>query len=283
MPTFDTPEPITVSIELSAGFVRIVASDRADTVVHVRPSNESRDGDVQAADQTKVDYVAGQLSVATPKPWTRFVLGRPPSIDVTIELPTGSNVDVRGVLNLLSLRGEGRIGDVTIATGGGSTRLEQAGRLNLRTGVGDIWVGRATGHIDVSTSTGKIQIGEITGGGTVKSPNGPITIGEITEHTRLNSANSEIIIDHVRADIAAKTAHGAVRIGEVVRGKVDIETHTGEVELGIREGTAAFLDVASKRGTVRNDLAAADGPGQSDETAEVRVGTVWGDVAIRRS
>ena len=39
MPTFDTPEPITVVIDLSVGDVRITASDRADTVVEVRPTD----------------------------------------------------------------------------------------------------------------------------------------------------------------------------------------------------------------------------------------------------
>ena len=33
MPTFDTPQPITATVEISAGSVRLVASDRDDTVV----------------------------------------------------------------------------------------------------------------------------------------------------------------------------------------------------------------------------------------------------------
>ena len=38
MPTFDTPQPITATVEISAGSVRLVASDRDDTVVEVRPA-----------------------------------------------------------------------------------------------------------------------------------------------------------------------------------------------------------------------------------------------------
>ena len=37
MPTFDTPSPIQIRIDLSGGSVRVRASDRADTVVTVRP------------------------------------------------------------------------------------------------------------------------------------------------------------------------------------------------------------------------------------------------------
>ena len=39
MPTFDTPEPISVTVELSVGDHRIVAGDRTDNVVEVRPTN----------------------------------------------------------------------------------------------------------------------------------------------------------------------------------------------------------------------------------------------------
>src|SRR5437764_958604 len=39
MPTFDTPEPISVTVEFGVGDLRIVASDRTDTMVEVRPSD----------------------------------------------------------------------------------------------------------------------------------------------------------------------------------------------------------------------------------------------------
>ena len=37
MHRFDTPDPISVTVELAVGDIRIEASDRADTVVEVRP------------------------------------------------------------------------------------------------------------------------------------------------------------------------------------------------------------------------------------------------------
>jgi len=48
MPNFETPEPISVTFELGVGNVRIAASDRTDTTVDVRPSDESDESDVQA-------------------------------------------------------------------------------------------------------------------------------------------------------------------------------------------------------------------------------------------
>jgi len=39
MPNFETPEPISVTLELGVGNVRITVSDRTDTTVEVRPSD----------------------------------------------------------------------------------------------------------------------------------------------------------------------------------------------------------------------------------------------------
>jgi hypothetical protein len=46
MPTFDTPEPISVTVELGVGDLRIVASDRTDTMVEVRPSDAAKKADM---------------------------------------------------------------------------------------------------------------------------------------------------------------------------------------------------------------------------------------------
>ena len=88
MPTFDTPEPVSAVLELVVGDVRITASDRDDTAVEIRPSDESHEPDVRAAEQTRVEYSAGQLLVKAPRQRSLSLFGKPGSIDVTIGLPT---------------------------------------------------------------------------------------------------------------------------------------------------------------------------------------------------
>ena len=67
MPTFQTPEPITATIELVIGDVRISAGDRNDTIVEVRPSDASNEEDVKAAELTRVEYEDKRLLVKAPK------------------------------------------------------------------------------------------------------------------------------------------------------------------------------------------------------------------------
>jgi DUF4097 and DUF4098 domain-containing protein YvlB len=279
MPTFDTPTPISVTLDLGLGAARIVASDRTDTVLAVHPSDPSSGSDVRDAEQTRVEYSNGRLLVQAPK--RRAVFGRAGSIDVTIELPAGSHV--HGDASATALTCDGRLGECRFKTAAGDIRFDETGALRLSTSLGDISVERAVGHADVSSGSGTVSIRAIDGTAAIKTANGDIRIGEITGELRSSSANGDISVDRAHAAVDAKTARGSVRIGEVVRGSVGIQTAVGELEVGIREGTAAWLDVSSRFGHVHNSLGAADGPEASDETVEVRARTSYGDVVIRRS
>ncbi|MEA2340327.1 MAG: hypothetical protein QOG11_404, partial [Solirubrobacteraceae bacterium] len=73
------------------------------------------------------------------------------------------------------------------------------------------------------------------------------------------------------------------RLGEVVRGAVRLVTAAGELEVGIRQGTAALLDVRSRFGSIRSSLSAADAPAPSDTTVDVHARTSYGDIVIRRA
>lgn len=282
MPTFDTPEPISVTIEISVGDARVSASDRGDTVVEVRPSDASNTSDVKAAEQTRVEYAGGTLLVKGPKPrGLSSFIGMGGSIDVTIELPTGSQV--HGEAAAAAFRCEGRLDTCRFKTGVGDIQLDGAGRLRATTGAGGITVDRAVGHTEVTTGSGTVRIREIDGTAVIKSANGDIWVGEVTGDLRVNTANGAISVDRAHATAGAKTANGDIRIGEVVRGSVVLETAMGQLEVGIRDGTAARLDVSSRYGRVHNSLTSTGGPEPSDETVEVRARTSFGDIVIRRS
>ena len=279
MPTFDTPEPITATIDLAIGDVRISAGDRSTTIVDVQPSDASSEEDVKLAEQTRVEYANEQLLVKTPK-LRSWLSKRGPSVDVTIELPAGSHV--RGALGLGDVHGDGRLGDCRIKTGLGRIGLDQADTVNLRSGAGDISVERATGRAEVTAGSGDVRLRELDGSAVIKNSNGDTWVGVAGGDVRLNAANGSIAVDLAQASVGAKSANGDVRLGEVVRGSVVLETKIGDLEVGIRDGTAAWLDVNSQFGRVHNALEAADAPETSAETVEVRARTSIGEVVIRR-
>ena len=281
MPTFATPEPISVTMTLGVGEVRITASERSDTVVAVNPSDRTDQADVIAAEQTRVDYSPGRLLIKAPRTWKRYSpRGGGESIEVAIELPAGSQMQGEG--SMADLRSVGRLGEFRFTTATGHIEIDHAGPLHVSTGLGSITVNRAAGHA-VVTGSGAVRVREIDGSAVIKNLNGDTWVGAVSGDLRCHAANGDITVDRALATVGAKTANGNVRIGEVVRGSVVLRSASGDLEVGIREGTAALLDVRSQFGSVHNSLTAADGPEPSDQRVEVRARSAFGDIAIRRS
>ncbi|MER6910438.1 DUF4097 family beta strand repeat-containing protein [Streptomyces sp. NPDC000594] len=278
MPQFDTPEPISVTLDFEVGSARIAATDRADTVVEVLPDDGAADADVRAAQQTQVSYTRGRLLVKGPR--KRSLFGRSGSISVIIEVPEGSSVHAKGAV--ADLTAEGRLGECRLHTSVGDVRVTEADETNVRTGLGDVAVDRATGEV-VITGAGRVDTGELRGNATIKNLNGETVVGEVWGDLKVNSSNGRITVGVAHARVDARSAQGRIRIGSVRGGPVDLQTSAGDLEIGIPEPIAAWLDVNSRFGKVRNSLGPAEGPSGSDGTVEVRARTSLGDVVIRRS
>ncbi|GHC84766.1 DUF4097 family beta strand repeat-containing protein [Streptomyces flavofungini] len=279
MPTFDTAKPVYASVILEVGTVRITASDRADTVVDVRPSTASRPADVRAAERTKVEYANGRLVVRGPK--ERSLFGRGSSVDVEIALPEGSHLEV--TTSMADFSTAGRLGECEVKTSAGDIRVDRAGSARLLTGFGEVVVDRTEGPVDVTTASGGVRLGEIGGVAVVKNSNGPTEVGEAAGDLRVKAANGTVTVGRALSDVSVRTANGAIQVGEVVRGSVVLETGMGRIDIGVREGTAAWLDVRTKVGTVRQALGSSEGPGDSGETVQVRGRTGAGDIVIHRA
>ena len=193
MPTFDTPQPI--SVRLSLGFVvanvRVTAGDHPDTTVDVRPVDALSKADLKIAEQTRIEYADGRLVVRAPKLGTLF--SRTGAVDVTITLPSGS--DLQGETGMGEFRCLGRLGDCRFKTGYGEIRLDRAGAVNLNSSSGDVVVDHADGDAEITAGNGAVNIGRIDGPATVKNSNGSSWIGEVTGELRVNGANGAVVVD----------------------------------------------------------------------------------------
>jgi hypothetical protein len=282
MPKYETPEPISVTVEVGVGEVRIAATERTDTVVDVSPSDPAKKGDVSAAEQTRVDFADGRLLVKAPKGWREWTpWGGGESVDVQIELPSGSGV--WGSASVAPLRSTGRIGNCRYRTGVGDIRLDQTGRVELKTGAGDITVNRVDGTVEVNTGSGDVRISSIDSTAAIKNGNGDTWIGEVGGDAQVRAANGTISVDLAHGSVEAKTANGHVRVGEVERGAVIARSAFGSVEVGVRDGVAAWLDLDTKFGSVQNDLDSVEAPDPGEDAVEVHAHTSFGDVRVHRS
>ncbi|HYM96132.1 MAG TPA: DUF4097 family beta strand repeat-containing protein [Candidatus Sulfotelmatobacter sp.] len=261
--TFETPTAISVDLQIEFGGARIIAGDRKSTVVEVRPAREGRRADIEAAERTLVRFASGRLEVRAPKPRYLGLIGRPGAVDVILQVPTGSGV--QGSSSYGDFDTEGRLGDCFFKTSYGSLQVQDAGALTLQTSAGNITARRVTGVAEMSTSSGEIRIEETSAPANLKTSAG------------------DVRVERAGDALQARTAYGGIRVSHAVRGQLDLTTSYGDVEVGVADGTATFLELRSNHGRVRNELDRVDDPPESGEFLKVRALTAYGDITIRRA
>jgi DUF4097 and DUF4098 domain-containing protein YvlB len=261
MPTFDTPQPITATVEIAAGAVRLVASDRADTVVEVRPRDESRPQDVRAAEQVRVDFTNGTLTVVSNR---GFSFPRRGAVVVDVALPSRSRLHASVVSAQLTADGE--YGDCKLASASG-----------------DLTVDTARGNIKADTASGAIAVAVVEDSAIVSTASGHATFGDLRGDAQFRAASGSLSVGRLDGSLKALTASGDVTVTAAVKGNISVQTSSGEVGVGIAEGTAAQLDLHTRSGEVRNTLQATDGPGADDERLVVHARTASGDLTVHRA
>ncbi|WEH42612.1 DUF4097 family beta strand repeat-containing protein [Streptomyces sp. AM 2-1-1] len=175
MQKFTTPAPVSAVVELPAGRIRFIAADRGDTTVEVLPADASKGRDVKAAERIEVSHVDGVLRVVAPEAANR-ILGPSGSVEVTVQLPAGSSVEVKAAD--AELRGVGRLGDVTVEGQRATVKLDETASAKLTVLAGDISVGRLGGPAEISTEKGDLSVTEaVRGTVTLRTAHGEISVG----------------------------------------------------------------------------------------------------------
>jgi Toastrack DUF4097 len=281
VPTFATPGPISLRVDLPFGDTRIIASDRDTTVVDVL-------GD---ADAIRVGCTGDEVTVTAAGSgsdrgllgWGLGLLGIGPDTDVTVtvELPAGSRVQAGTRYG--SVSAEGRLDTCRVTTAYGEVRLGETGRLEVRGGHGDISVEHVAGDAEITTASGDVRVGVVEGAATITDKHSDIAVAEAMGPLHLRGTHGEVSVGRVFDGMVARNAYGGVHVDELVAGACDVATTYGEVEIGIAEGTAAWLDVGSDTGTVHTRLDEQPGPEAFDRTCEIHARTRDGDIVVRRA
>ncbi|MGW6564452.1 DUF4097 family beta strand repeat-containing protein [Streptomyces sp. NPDC054975] len=166
MQKFATTAPIAAVLDITAGRVQVIAADRADATVEVRPANAAKGRDVKTAEQTTVTCTDGVLRIETPAATNRLI-GNTGAVEVTVQVPAGSRVEAKAAA--AEFRGVGRLGDVVFDGARGAVKIDEAASVRLTALDGDVTVGRLGGSAEISTQQGDIRINEAMGGTVVLS------------------------------------------------------------------------------------------------------------------
>lgn len=159
MQKFATAAPIAAILDIPAGLVQLIAADRDDTAVEIRPADASKSRDVKAAEQTEVEFADGVLRI---KGHARNqLLGASGAVEITVQLPAGSRVEAKAAS--AEFRGVGRLGDIAFEAAQSDIKIDEAASVRLTTQAGDVSVGRLTGSAEINTQKGDITIGVAAG------------------------------------------------------------------------------------------------------------------------
>jgi len=280
MPTYLTPTPIDLAIDLPVGAIEVFAGDRADTVVTVSPTNPKKAVDRRGAEGTTVDFDGQRLTITGPRPRFSWI-GPTESVDVSVELPTGSRLTAKIAVG--DLRTVGRLGATRIKSSTGAVDVDTTGDLWLRASHGNATLGTAEGGIEITADYGQIRVGTVTGDAILKASYGNVRVGESGGDLDARLSYGDLEITKALASVAAKTAYGSIELRQVSSGSIQVESGYGQVTIGVRPGVPAWLDLSSKDGRVRNHLEGDRAPDESEQAVAVRARTQWGDINIQRA
>jgi Putative adhesin len=280
VPSYPTPTPIDLAINLPVGDIQVFATDRPDTVVTVEATNPAKTVDRRGAEETKVDFDGQRLTITGPRPRLNWI-GPSESVDVKVELPTGSRFTAE--ISVGAVRTLGTLGATRIKASTGAVDLDATGDLWLRASHGNATVGTADGGIEITADHGQIRVGTVTGDAILKASHGSIRIDQAGGDLEAKLSMGDLEIERALASVTAKTAYGSIGLREVSSGSIQLESGYGQVSIGVRPGVPAWLDLSSKEGRVRNELDDDAAPNTSEQTVAVRARTQYGNITIQRA
>jgi hypothetical protein len=217
MQKFDITGPVAVALGIPAGSVHLVATDRAEATVQVLPANPGKKRDIKAAEQTAVECRDGVLRIATADP--SRILGSSGSVVVRIEVPAGSSFD--GKAGAAELHGTGRLGEVVFDGGYQTVALQEAAGARLKVHTGTVTITRLTGPAQIVNGMGDVTVTEATAGKVeLRTGSGNLTVGTApgvsatldasTTYGRVHNALMNTDGPAASVHIEATTGHGDV-------------------------------------------------------------------------
>ena len=277
--TFQTPKPVRLDVRLGSGEIRLEASETTETTVRLEPLRDS-EASSTAIEEARVEQRGDEILVDVRGP-RRFLRGA----DVLIEIRCPEDSSVRAKSGSADLEGHGRLGSAKVETGSGDVQFsELSGDAEINAASGDVQISRVGGRGRINTASGDVQLASVAGEAKINSASGDVQISEAGNALEVNTASGDVMVREASASVSANSASGDQTIGSVAQGKVDVKTASGDIKVGIREGSTLWVDARSRSGEVRSELPVSDVPPEGDAPhVELRANSMSGDITVVRA
>ncbi len=278
MYTFETPEKTTLVVRTGGGHVTVIADETPRTTVELTPLNAAGE---DAVAEARVEQQHGGVVVDIPR--HRGGLFRPhPSIGIAITCPTGTVIEVKA--ESADITATGTFAEAVVTTGSGEVKVgDVTGSAKLKSGSGAVSAGAVGKALVVSTGSGDIRVEQLGHSANLSVGSGDIRIGELAGQTITKTGSGDVEVDRLAGTLVTKSGSGDLVVRRATSGSVKANGASGDITIGIEEGTAAWLDVSTLTGKVSQELAEAKAPAEGQQRVEITAHTVSGDLRVYRS
>jgi DUF4097 and DUF4098 domain-containing protein YvlB len=253
--TFHTPEPPALSVRILAGRIDVETGDTADTVVEV----DALRGDEE---NIRVEQRGREITVEARRKGFNLLRGQ--EYAVRIQAPKGAELEVETASADLDARGV--LARVDAKTASGDVDVQDVdGDVVVRSASGDVKAKQVSGRLDVNTASGDVHAD---------------TAGAVSVH----SASGDVLVGHAAGRVNVNTASGDQSIESIAEGSVDLKSMSGDVRVGIAQGSRVYVDARSMSGETSSEFellgaeTAVEGP-----LVELKAATMSGDIRIVRA
>jgi DUF4097 and DUF4098 domain-containing protein YvlB len=271
--TFTTPRPLTLDVRLPKGEVSVETTDGEETTVVLEGSGDRAEKRIERAvvrlddrgdhDELVVDADVEDFGIHSGRFKLSISLDRHDSISIRITTPHGA-----------SLKTQTASADVRA--------IGRYGALETRGASGDISVDDVERDAQVQIASGDVRLERVGGSVKVKSAAGDIRVGPVGANAEIKTAAGDVHLDEVGGNVNVNSASGDLRVGAVTQGSVELKSLSGDMLIGIRQGSRVWMDVKTVTGDARSDL---DSGGEDDDgpLVELKATAMSGDIRIVRA
>ena len=269
--TFETPDHVSLHVEIGTGDVFVRADEHDRTTVEVVGED---------AEDVTVEQRGDRIVVLGPPHHGGF-FSRSPKLDVRVTVP--HDTDLSTQLGSADLAVTGVIGQGSLKAGSGDIDVEAAnGEVRIETGSGDVQLGLVAGDLRVKAGSGDVTVRELGGDSTISTGSGDVEIGKTAGDVQVRTGSGDLHVRRPEADVALSTASGDVTVDLMGAGQLAAKNVSGDIRVGIPGGLPVWTDVSTVTGSVRSTLQGAGQPAEGQEYLELHAKTVSGDVYLEQ-